>query len=80
MNTEIKISFNVSGSVQQRVEIVQRGLTPEGLIEMLNEGTAVTTVQDDGTIDITESGTVIAKVVEGMTTKSNLQYTEFDLD
>jgi hypothetical protein len=76
---EAKISFSVFGSVRQSVEITKEGLTIRELQLMLNNGTALTTVQDDGEIVVTATGEVLGRVVEGMDLAADLEYIDFEV-
>lgn len=74
---EITITFNASGYVRQTVQITNPKFTPEQVVQMLNDGSAVTTVQEGGTLDITATGEKIGEVVN---VDNDLEYEEFDLD
>ena len=74
---EIKIVFNAQGWVKQTIEITDPTVTPEALVEMLNEGKAVTTIQEDGLVEILATGKQIGRVIN---VDNNLEYEEFDIE
>lgn len=64
MPRQIKISFDVSGSVSQTILLNDDCcLTIVQIQDGLENGTIVTTIQEDDTIDFTDSGKVIGTVV-----------------
>tara|TARA_Y100000034_G_C6881011_1_gene403698 strand:- start:1681 stop:1977 length:297 start_codon:yes stop_codon:yes gene_type:complete len=78
---EEKISFCASGYVTQRIEILDAELTVEQLVKMLNDGSAVTTIQEtdengvDSFIQETATGKDLAMIRD---VDNNLEYTDFD--
>ena len=76
----VKISFVVSGYVYQQVQITDENISPEKLQKMLNSGEAVTTIQDNGSVEIVAKGTKIGEVKKGMTSKSDLEYSNFKVE
>lgn len=76
---EAQISFSVQGYVRQSVSITDKSITPEKLQEMLNNGSACTTVQDNGEIIITSDMKTIGTVIDGIGRKSNLEYLDFEV-
>jgi hypothetical protein len=79
---EHAISFCVSGYVTQRIHIEPDvKLTLRQIIKMLNDGSAVTTIQEqdeDGNhfyIEETSTGTPLAMIVD---IDNNLEYEHFD--
>jgi hypothetical protein len=74
---EFEIFFSVQGYVTQTVEIVDPKMTPAKLQTMLNNGKACTTIQEGGTVDITASGKVIARV---RFVDNNCEYSDFEVE
>ncbi len=75
---EIEISFCVQGHFTQTVKLKDDcKLTAQEIQEQLRSGTLVTTVQEDGTLDITESGKAIGTVTD---TTNELEYSDFDVE
>ena len=57
------VSFSVSGWVRQEVEIIDPAWNDAGKLQKaLTDGTVVTTIQEDGTIDITLIGHQIGRI------------------
>lgn len=74
---KIRISFAASGYVGQTIEMTNPEITPQQLIDGLNSGLYVTTIQEDGSVDITKSGESIGRVVD---VDNCLEYEEFELN
>lgn len=74
---KVEIRFSVQGYIKQVVEITKDGYTPERIQEELNKGILVTTVQEDGTMDVTASGEVVGKVAS---VDNNLEYDDFEVE
>ena len=74
---EFEISFCASGHITQTVEITDLKLTAEQLQRGLNSGKYVTTVQEDGTVDITKSGKKIGVV---RNVDNELSYEDFTVE
>lgn len=70
------LSFTAQGHVNQTIQITNPAYTPRQIVDMLNSGDAETTVQEDGTVDITATGEVIGKVVY---VDNHLEYEDFEL-
>jgi hypothetical protein len=73
--SEQRISFYVSGYAVQTVKL-ENGYTVEQVVEMLNDGRAITTIQEGGSIDITENGKKIGTVE---CVDESLEYTSFQV-
>lgn len=71
-----EISFTAQGYVKQTVEITDETWTASKLEKALNKGKVVTTIQEDGSIDITASGKSIGKILN---VDNNLEYEDFDV-
>lgn len=71
------ISFCVQGSVKQTLEILDDKWNGVKIVKALNEGIIFTTIQENGTVDIVESGRVVAKIVN---VDNSCEYNEFDID
>lgn len=75
---EVTVTFSVQGYVKQNVVILDKRVTPESLQRGLNDGTYFTTVQEGEDIcDV--HGRTVARV-ESLSTKSDLEYTDFSVD
>lgn len=74
---EFEISFSVQGYVTQTVEIVDPKMTPAKLQKLLNDGKACTTIQENGTVDITSTGRIVARVVF---VDNNCEYCDFEVE
>lgn len=74
MNNELSLTFSVQGWVRQTVKITDPNYSQEQIVEMLSKGTAITTIQEDGTIDITATGHPIANVVN---VDNECEYSDF---
>ena len=76
---DFEISFCAQGSIKQRVEITDPGMTAERLQDLLNKGDAVTTVQEGGDVVLllNEEERVIGKVVD---VDNSLEYCEFEVE
>jgi hypothetical protein len=72
----VEISFLASGHVNQSVRLIDKDITPDELVSMLNSGKASTTVQEDGTIEITATGRVIG-IVEDV--DNHMGYEDFEV-
>jgi len=78
MAKNFKISFSGAGSVSQTIELVDGiNLSREELQDGLRSGKYVTTIQEDGSVDVTATGEVIAKVVY---VNNELEYSDFDVE
>jgi len=73
---EATVRFSVSGWVTQRVEIFHPDITPEKLQDMLNNGDALTTIQEDGSIT-TAAGDGIGKV---LSVDNECEYEDFEVE
>lgn len=61
---EVKITFSVHGYIKQTVQLHNDcHLTAEEIEVSLADGKLVTTIQEDGTLDITENGQAIGQIV-----------------
>jgi hypothetical protein len=69
----IKVTFGASGYVSQDISVAD-DISAEELAENLNSGKWVTTIQEGGNLEVTESGEVIGKVVN---VDNELEYDEF---
>lgn len=49
---EVEIRFDITASIKQRVVITDEKITPHVLQQLLRRGTAVTTIQEGGTVEI----------------------------
>jgi hypothetical protein len=74
---KLKISFSAVGWVQQTIEITDPNITPMELVTGLNSGKFVTTIQKNGSVDITDSGKSVGKVIN---VDNSLEYSDFELD
>jgi hypothetical protein len=72
------ITFTAQGYVKQTVEL-QPGvkLTPKQLENGLNSGRYGTTIQEDGTLEITRSGKILGTVVN---VENQLEYAGFEVE
>lgn len=73
---DAKITFSAQGSITQTVKITDPGYTPERLVKELDSGELITTVQANGTVDVTASGKVVASVID---VANELEYYDFEL-
>ncbi len=71
-----KISFTAQGTIYQTIEILN-GDSIETVIEKLNNGQYVTTIHESKMIEVTESGRVVAKVIN---TDNQLEYNDFEVE
>jgi hypothetical protein len=74
--TNFTLSFTAQGHISQTIQITNPAYTPKRIVAMLNSGKAVTTVQENGTVDIVATGEVIGKVVN---VNNELEYDDFEL-
>jgi len=78
MAKRVGISFLASGYIKQVIELSDDcGLTNKQIVEKLNDGTIVTTIQEGGTIEFVLDGKVIGAVAY---VDNNLEYTDFELN
>lgn len=77
MKDTLVVTFSVLGHVTQKVRLVDVSFSAEHIQEMLNDGTAVTTIQENGDLVVTESGHVIAKVVG---VDNECEYSDFNVE
>jgi len=71
-----RITFSAQGTVTQTVAITDPGYTPLRLVDELNSGELLTTLQANGSVEITRSGVVVATVVD---MDNNFEYSDFAL-
>lgn len=72
---EVEITFSVNGHVRQQVKLVDGcALTVAQIQDGLNLGKFVTTIQEDGTLDITATGETIGTIVDVF---NECEYTDF---
>lgn len=71
---QVKVSFSVSGTIEQTLE-VPADMTLSELEDQLNNGQIVTTVQEGGSLDVTATGNSIGKVLD---VDNQLEYEDFD--
>jgi hypothetical protein len=75
---EIKISFCVAGSIKQTIRLLNSvKLTPDEIVQGLNDGSILTTIQEGGTVEFLADGKKIGEVVN---VDNECEYTEFDLE
>lgn len=90
MSNTVNISFDVTGSIQQEIEILQEDLTPEQLVSKLNTGEYLTTLEvshpdirqgERTVIYFDEEGNeVTVGVILSQTATEETQYTQFQLE
>jgi uncharacterized protein YpbB len=73
---EHKISFVAQGTIYQTIKILN-GDSIETVIEKLNNGQYVTTVHENKKIEVTESGRVVAEIID---TDNQLEYSDFEAE
>jgi len=73
---QIKVSFLAQGHINQTINVLDARWTDSDIINGLNDGTLSTTVQKNGTVDITETDTPIAVIVN---VDNQLEYAGFKL-
>lgn len=73
----MQITFTATGTVRQSVKMIDKTITAERLQEMLRSGTALTTIQEGGSVDITADGRKIAEVND---VYNELEYADFDVE
>ena len=71
---EFRITFDVSGTVEQTVVITDPKITEGRLDRLLNEGKVATTIQEGGQLMMVKTGRVIGKV---LTVDNECEYSEF---
>jgi len=71
-----KISFTAQGTIYQTIEILNDEPI-ESIVEKLNNGQYLTTVHEDKTISVTESGRIIANIID---TDNQLEYNDFEVE
>jgi hypothetical protein len=71
-----RIQFSAMGYVNQKVLITRDGLTPQDLVEGLNDGKYQTTIQEKGSITETATGEPVGQIIS---VDNRLEYTDFDL-
>ena len=76
---QIEVVFSVHGWVKQTIALNDKGkeLGVDKIQEMLNNGSLATTVQEDGTLDITSSGEVVGNITS---IDNNLEYEDFEIE
>ena len=74
---EATVSFSVQGWVKQHVILTDLRITPASLQRGLNTGYYLTTIQEGGEI-ISRGGKVVGRV-EGLSTKTDLEYFDFEV-
>lgn len=77
MEKEIKIQFNVTGSITQTVKIVKEDVTPEEIVKKLNSNEYVTTVFGEKPM-VVETST-FKPIAEIINTDNECEYTEFEI-
>lgn len=77
-NKEMTVTFSVQGYVKQHVVITDSRVTPASLQRGLNTGYYLTTIQEGGEI-ISRGGKVVGRV-EGLSSKTELEYFDFEVD
>ena len=90
MSNLTKISFDVNGSMQQEIEILKEDITQDQLVEKLNTGEYLTTLevshpdirQGERTIVYfdEEGNEVTVGVILSQTATDEMQYTQFQLE
>ena len=90
MATTATICFDVQGSVQQEIDILEEGITPEDIVEKLNAGKYLTTLEicnsDIGVTKRTivyfdeEGNEVDVAEILSQTVSDEIQYSRFQLD
>lgn len=76
---EVEITFNVSGYIKQNVmlKLEYAHLTPDEIAAKLNSGEWVTTIQNNGTVDISANGEEVGQVTD---IDNNLEYENFQVE
>ena len=67
-------TFSARGNISQTVNIINPAYTPERLLRELNSGRLLTTVQENGAVEVTASGKVVATIVS---VDNDLEYFDF---
>jgi len=74
---EIEISFAARGYVKQNIVLLERcQLTPEQIIDGINKGTIVTTIQEHGRLEILSTGEVLGHI---QSIDNELEYSDYEL-
>jgi hypothetical protein len=74
----VDLSFTAHGYIKQTVKITKDDITPRQLVDMLNSGEAVTTIQEhNGSVEIFATGEKIGEVVN---VDNELEYDDFELE
>jgi hypothetical protein len=71
---EFRISFDVSGTVEQTVLITDPKMTEGKLDRGLRDGRIATTIQEGGQLIVVKTGRVIGKV---LSVENECEYSEF---
>lgn len=74
----VELSFWVHGSIRQTVEITASDISANDLLELLNKGTAVTSIQENGDVVLIGGGGLktVGRVVN---VESNCEYDGFEV-
>lgn len=71
----VNVSFSVSGTITQTIRITDNSLDENDIVDGLNSGKFCTTVQENGTVDVTCDGKIVG-IVESV--ENNLEYFDFE--
>lgn len=74
--SRFEVAFSVMGNVKQTVEIARPGWTAERLQSALEDRTVFTTIQDNGEVEVVETGEIIGRVVN---VDNECEYDEFQV-